>query len=302
MKQPMLADPANLEKIQFPVFASHKLDGMRAVIKDDMVLSRKMKPLPNSFIQDQLGHAALNGLDGELCVGPANAPDLMQRCQSELMSQDGQPDFTYWVFDFWTAPNMPFGERYQIMQRAEKDGVFFGQTRVLLLPQTLIRNIAELAAFEAQALEQGFEGIMIRSPKGRYKYGRSTNREGYLLKLKPWVDAEAVVIGFQEKMHNDNEATIDETGYTKRSSHKENLVPADTLGAFLCRDITTGVEFKVSPGVLKHDQRKRIWDERGTDATALGKTVTYKTFKQTGVKDKPRFNIFKAFRDARDMS
>jgi DNA ligase-1 len=300
VKQPMLADKANLEKIQFPVYASHKLDGIRCAIKDDIAMSRKMLPIPNEFVQDQLGHSALNGLDGELTVGPANAPDLMQRCQSELMSQEGQPDFTYWVFDFWTAPDMPFGERYQIMQRAEKDGVFFGQTRVLLLPQTLIHNMAELAAFEAHALEQGYEGIMIRSPKGKYKYGRSTNREGYLLKLKPWVDAEAVVIGFVEGMHNDNEATIDETGYTKRSSHKDNMVPADTLGAFMCRD-KAGVEFKVSCGVLTHPQRKQIWDERNTPQTKLGATVTFKTFKQTGVKDKPRFNIFKAFRDVRDM-
>lgn len=300
MKQPMLADKANLEKLQFPLYASHKLDGVRAVIKDDMVLSRKMKPIPNAFIQDLLGQSALNGLDGELCVGPANAPDLMQRTTSGVMSEDGEPEFTYWVFDFWTAPDMPFAERFQIMQRAERDGVFFGQTRVLLLPQTLIRDMSELQAFQANALEQGFEGTMLRSPKGKYKYGRSTNKEGYLLKVKPWETAEAVVIGFQEKMHNDNEATLDETGYTKRSSHKENLVPADTLGAFLVRS-ADGVEFKVAPGVLKADERKRVWDERNTPATALGKTITYKTFRQTGVKDKPRFNVFQAFRDARDM-
>lgn len=293
----MLAEKAVLEKIKYPVYASHKLDGVRAVIKDDMVLSRKLLPIPNAFVQDTLGHPALNGLDGELTVGPANAPDVMQRTTSGVMSQDGEPDFTFWVFDFWTAPNMPFGERFAIMQRAEKDGVFFGQTRVRLLPQTLIYNEAELLAYEARALEEGYEGTMIRSPKGIYKYGRSTAREGYLNKRKPWVDAEAVVIGFVEGMHNDNEATIDETGHTKRSSHKENMVPAGTLGAFLVRG-ADGVEFKVSPGVLTHPQRKEVWDNR---EKYLGAIVTYKTFKQTGVKDKPRFNVFKAFRDQRDM-
>lgn len=290
MKSPMLAVEA--KDIKFPCFASYKLDGMRAVIKDDMVLSRKLKPFPNQFIQDTIGIPQLNGLDGELCVGPYNAPDLMQRCQSEIMSEEGEPAFTYWVFDFWTAPTMPFGERYQIMQRAEKDGVFYGQTRVLLLPQTLIRDQDELNAYNAAALEQGFEGIMVRSPQGIYKYGRSTAKEGYLLKVKPWVDAEAVVIGFQEGLHNDNEATIDETGHTKRSSHKENMRPADTLGAFLVRG-ADGTEFRVSPGVLTHPQRKEVWDNR---ERYMGATLTYKTFTQTGVKDKPRFNVFKCFR------
>lgn len=297
MKSPMLAEKAVLEKIKYPVYASHKLDGVRAVIEDDIVKSRKLLPIPNTFIQDTIGIPQLNGLDGELCVGPPNAPDLMQRTTSGVMSQDGEPDFTFWVFDFWTAPTMPFGERFQIMSRAEKDGVFFGQTRVLLLPQTLIHNEAELLAYEAQALEQGYEGTMIRSPKGVYKYGRSTAREGYLNKRKPWATAEAVVIGFVEGMHNDNEATVDETGHTKRSSHKENMVPAGTLGAFLVRG-ADGVEFKVSPGVLKHPERKAIWEHQ---SLYLGATLTYQTFKQTGVKDKPRFNVFKAFRHAIDQ-
>lgn len=294
--KPMLAVEA--KDLKFPLYASVKLDGVRAVIKDGVLLSRSLKPIPNEYVQTMLGHSEMDGLDGELTVGPANANDLMQRTTSGVMSQEGQPDFVYWVFDFWNNPTMPFGERFTIMQRALKDGVFAGQTRVQLLPQYLIHTQAELESFETYNLEQGYEGTMVRSPMGVYKYGRSTAKEGYLLKRKPWVDAEAVVIGFEEGLHNANEATLDELGHTKRSTHQANMIPKDTLGALLVRG-PDGTEFRVSPGCMTHPQRKAVWDDR---ASFMGRLLTYKTFKQTGVKDKPRFNVFKAWRDTRDIS
>jgi DNA ligase-1 len=281
------------------VYGSPKLDGIRCVIKDDMALSRTLKPIPNEYIQDTLGIANLNGLDGEITVGPANAANVMQATSSGCMSEQGQPDFTYWVFDFWTTPHIPFGQRYNTMRRcfADRDGPMGGYPRVQLLPQVLLHNDAELRAYEASMVEQGFEGIMVRDPTGLYKYGRSTAREGYLLKIKRWTDAEAIIIGFQEAMYNGNEATVDELGHTKRSTHAENMVGKDTLGAFLVRN-AEGVEFKVAPGVLTADQRLQVWRER---EQRLGQHLTYKTFTVSGVKDKPRFNVFKAFRNAIDI-
>lgn len=296
--KPMLAVEAG--QFAYPIYASVKIDGIRAIIKDDMVLSRSLKRIPNKYVQDTLGCATLTGLDGELTVGPAFNKNVMQATTSGVMSRDGQPDFTYWVFDFWTDHLMPFGQRLQIMQRANRDNAFSKFDRVMLLPQVLIHNQAELDAYEASVLEQGYEGVILRSPAGLYKYGRSTTKEAYLLKLKRFVDAEAVVIDLAEKMTNNNEATIDETGHTKRSSHQENLVPADTLGAFLVRN-TEGVEFRVSPGVLTHEARKAVWDARKTSNTCIGKVITYKTFTASGVKDKPRFNVFKCFRSRFDM-
>jgi DNA ligase-1 len=296
--KPMRAAKADESKaLQFPLYASAKIDGVRAVIQDGIVVSRTLKPIPNAFVQETLGHNALTGLDGELTVGPAFAQNVMQTTTSGVMSREGEPDFVYWVFDFWTAPTMPFGERLQIMQRAKRDGVFEGQTRVQLLPQHLIHNQLELDAFEAVCLEQGYEGVMVRSPMGRYKYGRSTVKEGYLLKVKRFVDSEAVVIGFEEKMHNANQATTNELGYTKRSSHQENLVPAGVLGALICKDLTTGIEFNIGTG-FDDVARKQIWDNR---PNYLHQLVTYKHFANAGVKVAPRFPVFKAFRSALDL-
>lgn len=293
--KPMLAVQAPSE-LTFPLYASAKLDGVRAVIQHGLCLSRKMIQIPNEYIQSVLGSDKLNGLDGELTVGPANAPDVMQRTMSAVMTRAGQPDFVYWVFDFWTSPDMPYSERLQIMERADRDGAIGGP--IQLLQQTLVHNDAELRAYERATLEMGFEGVMVRKPRGLYKYGRSTAKEGHLLKVKRFVDGEAVVIGFTELMHNGNEATTDNTGASKRSTNSEGMVPMRTLGALNVMDCVTKALFSIGTG-FKEAERQHIWDN---GSSYLGKIAVYKHFEQTGVKDAPRFPVFKGFRDARDMS
>lgn len=294
--KPMLASPAPVQ-INFPVFASAKIDGVRALGKDAICLSRSLKPIPNRYIQDVLGKDELNGLDGELTVGPPNAKNTMQATTSGVMTQDGQPDFTWWVFDYWNNPNIPYGERFRNLLDGISHPVFQQNNHhVKLLPASFITSQEQLDQFESEHVNAGFEGIMIRSPNGIYKYGRSTAREGHLLKLKRFKDGEAVVIGFEERMHNANEATLDERGYTARSSHKENLIPMNTLGALIVRDCKTGIEFGIGTG-FQDVERKYIWDLR---QSYVGLIVVYKHF-ETGVKVAPRFPVFKGFRDKRDM-
>lgn len=294
--KPMLAVQA--VDLTFPLYASAKLDGVRAIIQHGLCLSRKMIQIPNEYIQSVLGADRLNGLDGELTVGPPNASDVMQRTMSAVMTRSGQPDFVYWVFDFWNSPDMPFAERLQIMQRADRDNAFGGAPYMQLLPQTLLHSAAELAAYERAVLEQGFEGVMVRKPRGLYKYGRSTAKESYLLKVKRFVDGEAVIIGFDEQMHNANAATVDNTGASKRSTHSENMVPMNTLGALRVRDVVTGIEFGIGTG-FKEEERAYIWTHR---ETYLNKIAVYKHFAQAGVKDAPRFPVWKGIRDPRDIS
>lgn len=295
--KPMLAVEAPKD-IKFPVYASAKLDGIRAVVKDDMLLSRTLKPIPNGYVQDALGQALFNGLDGELTVGPANDKNVMQATTSGVMSREGEPDFTFWVFDFWNNPTMGYGERLRLMERAFKDGALASYPRIKLLRQVIINSESELRAFEATTLEQGFEGVMIRSPLGTYKFGRSTAREGYLLKVKRFADGEAVVIGVEELMHNANEATLDELGYTKRSTHQAGKVAMGTLGALRVRDLSTDIEFNIGTGYTAA-QRAELW-AMFQNGTLLGRIAKYKHF-EVGVKEAPRFPVFQGFRDPRDM-
>lgn len=300
MKQPMLAAKEAKPELRFPCWASPKVDGIRAVVKDNILLSRTMIPIPNHYTQDLFGVSDLEGLDGELAVGPLNAPDVMQKTMSGTMSRDGEPDVIYWVFDYWTDQHAIFGDRI-LRLTAAQNGQYIGpnsrRPRVCLLPQVLVNTPDELKAFEDKVLAEGYEGVMTRAPEGLYKFGRSTPKQQWLVKHKQWDDAEAVVIGFEERMHNANEATVDERGYTKRSSHQDNMIPMGTLGALIVRDPWSGVQFNIGTG-FADAERKYIWDNRDK---YLNSFAVYKTFKQTGVKDAPRFPVFKGFRDSRDV-
>lgn len=98
-QKPMLAVDAPT-KISFPMLASPKLDGIRCTVWGGEAFSRSLKPIPNAFVTETIRAAALPYvLDGELVVGPAQAKDVYRRTVSGVMSRDGEPDFTFWVFD-----------------------------------------------------------------------------------------------------------------------------------------------------------------------------------------------------------
>lgn len=296
--KPMLAVDAKGD-INFPVYASPKLDGIRAIIKDGQVMSRTLKPIPNEYIQHVLGsNPLLEGLDGELIVGKANHFNAMQNTTSGVMTRTGQPDFTFYVFDFYTLPDMPYNKRYEMLsnptnlQHLEKP-----DSHVKLLRQTLIRNMRELEAFEAGALKEGYEGVMVRGVDSCYKYGRSTLKEQYLLKVKRFTDSEAMIVGVQELQHNHNEAKTGELGQTTRSSHKDNLVPGDTLGALVVTN-EEGVTFNIGTGFTAA-KRDELWEmhKRGG---LIGRLAKYKHF-EVGTKEAPRFPVFIGLRDPIDL-
>lgn len=302
--KPMLADALE-GAVTFPVLASPKIDGIRCLIVDDghlaMAVSRSLKPIRNEFVQMLLSNTILRGLDGELCVGDAFAKDLMQRTTSGVMSADGQPDFTYWVFD---KHNVAGGYDHrstlaidQIVKWREATGVTEELARVRWLPQKLIINQAELDAFENECLEQGYEGVMLRRVTAPYKFGRSRNSDGALLKLKRFEDAEAVIIGFEEEMHNTNQAVKNALGRTERSTHAEGMVGKGTLGALVCRT-PEGVEFNIGSGFTAA-QRKALW---ANPTELIGQLAKYRHFAAGGVKIAPRFPVFIGFRDPEDRS
>ena len=297
ISKPMLADTAeDLSLIKFPVLCSPKLDGIRCLVIGGEAVSRKFKSIPNNYIRKELNSYIPSNIDidGELIVG-----QTFQSSSSGVMSEDGEPDFTYHVFDLVDEDlKTPFKDRYETLKNScdflQKT---YPKCRIKLVEHTVIKNMEELLAYEAKCLADGYEGMMMRSLNGPYKLGRSTVREGFLLKLKRFVDFEATIIGFEEKLHNANEATTDELGHTKRSSHQDNMIPMDTLGSFVLR-MDDGTEFNC--GCFKGFDdawRKEVWENRDK---YLGKLAKIKS-QPTGVKDKPRFPVLLGFRDPIDM-
>jgi ATP-dependent DNA ligase len=275
------------EEIPMPCFASLKYDGVRGKVRDGVVLSNSNKPIPNKYVQFLYGRPELNGLDGELIVGYPNDANVYRTTMSAVMTIEGEPGVDFYVFDDDTHPEVPFRvRRIKVVNRAVEynlDAVY----PVNIVVQTIIRDIEELQSFEKEALDDGYEGLMVRHPDGPYKYGRSTLKQGWLLKIKRFLDSEAVVIGFTELLHNTNEPTINELGYQTRSHAMAGKIPGNTLGALIVRDIRTGVEFEIGSGFTANE-RQHIWQYK---EEWLGRIVKYKYF-PVGMHEKPRHPIF----------
>lgn len=274
----------NLSDIKYPVLCTPKLDGIRCLIVNGKAVSRNFKPIPNHYIRNTLEATAINEFDGEIIIKEKTFNEI----SSAVMSEAGTPDFTYVVFDLWGICG--YKDRMDNLMH------HFVTSHIEYLFPTQINSELELLAYEAQCLSDEYEGVMIRTPNGPYKFGRSTVKEGYLLKLKRFYDSEAIIIEFQEKMHNENKAIKNIFGRTERSSHQENQIPANTLGAFIVREMKTGVEFKIGTG-MNDELRKEVWINQ---KDYLGKIIKYKAQK-VGEKDAPRFPSFVGFRDEKDM-
>ena len=295
MKKVMLAVSIDPKKVKFPVIASPKIDGVRCHIDRDatgkiVAFSRTNKPIPNRYVQSLFAIKDFLGLDGELTVGPSNAPDVFRQTTSGVMSVMGKPDVQFNVFDNHNS-ELRFEDR---VRGLEINSEWWGEERLVVVYQKKLNNYADLLEFEQQCLKKGYEGIIVRSPDSPYKEGRSTVKEGWMLKIKRFIDAEATVIGFEELMTNQNEQERDERGYAKRSSSKEGLVPANTLGALVVE--MDGIKFNIGSG-FDAKTRKEIWEHKNE---YLGKLAKFKHF-DIGSKDAPRFPIFLGWRDEIDV-
>ncbi len=277
--KPLLAGTVtDLEALRFPMIASPKLDGIRCVVINGKALSRNLKPIPNRFIRETLEQYFKNepNVDGEILISGKDFNDI----QSAVMSFEGNPPFTYWIFD--TIEDKPYKYRLEYEKNTSISQ---------MLDYTYIQNLDSLMAVEEVWVKAGYEGIMLRDPNGRYKFGRSTEKEQILLKLKRSHDAEATVVGFEEKMLNNNEQVKDNLGHSKRSSAKAGLIPGGTLGALVVYDKLIDKTFTVGSG-FDHAMLQNIWDNKNE---FMFTTITYK-YQELSKYGVPRFPTFKAFR------
>lgn len=302
ISKPMLASVVtseDLSKVEWPALASPKIDGIRVLIHPELgPVTRSFKTLPNVYTCESLKRiVGWTQLDGELIVTDDKGFALtFNETQSALMSRGGQPRFVFCVFDCFFHPEDPYERRYNDTKSLVEE---IGNGQIRLVGHTPVASAESFANYASKCLEDGYEGACLRSLEGPYKSGRSTLRQGWLLKYKEWSDAEGIIIGFEERMHNANEDIKDHFGHAKRSSHKANMQPMGTLGALVLK--TAWGELRVGTG-FDDAQRQLIWNAR-TKAREeneiipyLGRTVVFK-YQSYGMQDKPRFPVFKGFRD-----
>jgi DNA ligase-1 len=291
MFRPMLAATASTVPQQ-SFLVSPKIDGIRCLIIDGVAMSRNLKPLPNEQLREVLSHPLLTGLDGELVAGSATDALAFNGTTRAVMGRKADAGHVlFQVFDDFSDPTLPFEARLEAARRKVQKAQAH-DLPVAFLQHTYVRSQSGLEALYETYLQQGYEGAMLRDPIGPYKHGRSTTREAWLLKLKPFQDAEAEILDVEELHRNLNPKELSELGYAKRSTAKDGKVAADTLGSLRVRDVKTGIIFRIGGGFTQA-QRDELWQAR---ESIPGRLVRYKSC-TIGVKDAPRFPVFLGFRD-----
>ena len=296
--KPMLAYTVKyLDRVKYPVWVSPKLDGIRAIVKDGIVYSRSMKQIRSEAVQQLFGRGEYNNFDGELIYGDPTDKSVFNSTTSFCMSKEvpegmSNECISFFVFDY--ICDAEYIARRQILL----DKICLKEyPQVEIVPIIPCFEKESVVHLEEMFLEQGYEGIMLNSIDGKYKQGRSTEKEGILGKLKRFLDSEAIIMGFEELQHNTNEQKTNELGNSERSTSKDGMVGGNTLGNLLVKDYHSGVEFSIGSG-FDLETRQNIWDNRDN---WLGKIVKYKYFAIQSAYEKPRFPVFLGVRDIIDI-
>lgn len=290
-----------------------KIDGMRVCFDDGVARSRSWKPHSNTYLQQfakDYKHS-LFGLDGEVVSGLSYTGNSFRESMSGIRAEDGSRDFTIFCFDMWAKPYAlgPYNGRLRAVNVTvdalnsaiynEPNARTQYRALVLACPTIKVTSWEEIERLEAKFISEGWEGAILRRNEPAYKYNRATAKQGQLMKIKRFIDEEATVYDYEPWYENQNEATLNELGYTTRTSHQDNLVALPRLGALHVRlNANPEVTFKI--GVfrgLSHADRDTLWEQR---ESLIGRICTFSHQGYDGGYDKPRTPVWLRWRDPSD--
>jgi DNA ligase 1 len=233
---------------------SEKLDGVRAIWDGQTLRFRSGKTInaPLWFLDG----LPKRSLDGELWLGRGTFERLSGIVRREMPDDAEWRQVRYMIFELPGAPGT-FAQRAALIREVVKQA-----------DVPWLREIGQFSVVDRNSLQKlmkevvkaGGEGVMLHRADALYQTGRSDT----LLKMKPWEDAEATVIGYQPG----------------KGKH------AGALGALRVRT-DDGREFSLGTGFT--DQQRR-------DPPPIGSTVTfrYHDLTKTGL---PRFASFLRVRE-----
>lgn len=310
--KPLLAENYVESKLVFPLGAQAKIDGVRGLTTEGHLTGRSLKKHKNKYTTAFYSIPEYAHLDGELAAQDERHPDLCRITSSALSTIKGEP-YTLWhVFDCLRKEivSAPYIERHKYLAQY----ITYEQSKgrclhAKVVPMEICENLEQLLRLDAQWLEMGYEGTIIRGLNAAHKQGRSTVLQGQLLRIKRFIEAEATVLLIEEGNANENEAQTNELGHTFRTSHQENKVPNGLVGNLQCV-VQDDVEYQgemvlvrgqiitVSPGNMDHPMRKHYFENQ---REIVDHVIKFKFFPK-GIKDKPRFPTYVCHRSAEDMS
>jgi DNA ligase-1 len=178
----------DLDKLHYPLYVTEKIDGARcAIIKvsttKTVPASKAGKLFRNVHVNRLLSGLPV-GLDGEIVVS-----DSPQKCAGTLNAQSASIDgLKYYLFDCINTANYEDRQKdlvdtYNriIAPNAE------WKKHIEIVPNYLVQDAKGVRALFDKTLSKEYpfgEGLVLRDPKGFYRFGRATMKNQLALKLK----------------------------------------------------------------------------------------------------------------------
>jgi len=248
--KPMLAHPIDkVKQVEFPGHFQPKLDGHRAIVTKQngtmVMYSRQGKPITSmGHILDHLEDRVEEGmyLDGELYLhGEAlqSIGSLIKR------KQEGSEQVVYHVYDIMM--DEPYTQRWEKLRIIVGISSF---TPARLVSTMIANTMKEAQIFTEDAIRQGYEGGILRTPDKGYLAGF---RSRQLLKIKRFDDSEHTIVDViegKDRLVNDIDLKV---------------------AVFVC-ETPEGKRFECTAYGDMHE-KDRIWHER---EKFIGKTLTVK--------------------------
>lgn len=294
---PMLAAEAELGKINYGkqgMVLLPKHNGVRGCNQDGLLTARSLKKIPNDFTRELFSHNWFSNLEGELVVGDPFDEEVFSISTSGVMSKAGTPDVNWFLFDMFHE-TAHFIDRLEML--AEAYDCIAHKSRVQVIEHHIIHSDEELTLLSDKYLRMGFEGVVLRRPDLAYKQGRSTAKEQGLMRFCPWFYSEGIITAINEGTVNMNVSKVNELGYKRKSSHKENLVPSGQAGTVTVFDAKLGLSHDVK--VQTDKLQKEVWNNK---ARFMGGTLKYRYKPPVKIGGKPRFAQWEGIRHEDDMS
>lgn len=251
--------------IKFPCFVQPKLDGVRAIFKNNELYSRNGKKFTGLFhiiieLQERLCIMKNSNIiiDGELYV-KGNFENLVSIVKDEKPIDKRM--IRYNIFDVYTKDsNDTFDKRYELIQKL-LDNMKYCK---IVLTEKCQQKI-EVDYYLDKYIEMGHEGLILRNIKGVY---RQKYRSPHLQKYKKFIDREYKIVGFGEGQGQEKGCVI-----------------------WVCRN-EDGNEFNVRPTGAREERKKLFINGK----SYIGKMLNVK-FQNYSMNNIPRFPVGQYIRD-----
>lgn len=310
--KPILApnDQPNLEELQYPLLASYKLDGIRCIFYKGEILSRSLKQIQNKQLREKFERIRKFSencdwiMDGEIY-----SPTLtFQEITSFVMTQDFEDkksikkygkvitipeDLKFYCFDMILDDN--FEEKFKERIFGITDIWVDLKNEMEPVLNTVVNSKEQVEQLFEKALEDGYEGLILRDPNGKYKFGRGTLKEGLIFKCKPYTTFDAKIIDVvQATVVTENaEKKINELGRSVTSKKKNDRILIEKASALVVK--YEEHELKVTLA-MTDEEKEEVWKNR---ESYIGKMIEYKGM-LIGSKDVPRHSVMIRFRKDKD--